>query len=346
MKYIFMIVVAGILALFSSGMTALGMANLFAASGMFILALFIVIDLGRFILFNFVVDEWQNLRKIKYVIVIILSLLFLYSAVGIYAKLDSLVSPSTRQAMTDAAYYNKSEQNAAINENRTEDSLQIAKQEYNAAIEWNNKDYENCLLRAQKAADIAEAENKCNNTKRKLDQKASAALKAAQNESKQALVNSEQTIQQNSKNKTEIASILTTICKFSGKPCTTYDDLQSALTIVIILVIIGTDYLQIAIILAVNTRKNKKRLNTDINSSPEINPSLKQNLSTLEKDKEILKNLNLSKEQDFYIKANPVHITLTDDISKKPEQKQKKKSFFKPIPFNKYFLFTGAKPKK
>ena len=144
-----MILIAGVLALFSSAMTALGMANLFAASGMFILALFVVIDLGRFILFNFVVDEWKNLRKIKYLITVILALLFMYSAVGIYAKLDNLVSPATEQAMTEAAYYNKSEQNASINENRAEDSLQIAKQEYQNAIEWNKKDHENCILRAQ-----------------------------------------------------------------------------------------------------------------------------------------------------------------------------------------------------
>ena len=55
MKYAFMIIVAGILALFSSTMTALGMANLFAASGLFILALFIylyccaLIDIGSII---------------------------------------------------------------------------------------------------------------------------------------------------------------------------------------------------------------------------------------------------------------------------------------------------------
>lgn len=332
MKYIFMIIVAGILALFSSGMTALGMANLFAASGMFILALFIVIDLGRFILFNFVVDEWKNLRKIKYPIAIILSLLFIYSAVGIYAKLDSLVSPATREAMTNAAYYNKSEQNASVNENRAEDSLQIAKQEYQATIEWNRKDHENCLLRAQKANDVAEAENKCNNTKRRLDQKASADLKAAQKESKQALTDTEQTIQQNSKNKTEIAAILTTICKFSGKQCTTYDDLQFALTVVIILVIIGTDYLQIAIILAVNTRKNKKLEEV----VEEITP----------KQKVITKDIKLDKDQDLKLSAIPVHASLTDEIQKKPVHEDKKREIAPHSPFHKYFFFSGAKPKK
>ena len=330
MKYIFMIIVAGILALFSSTMTALGMANLFAASGLFILALFIVIDLGRFILFNFVVDEWKNLRKIKYVITVILALLFMYSAVGIYAKLDNLVSPSTKQAMIDAAYYNKSEQNASTNETQAEDSLKIAKQEYQAALEWNQKDHENCLLRAQKAADVAEAENKCNNTKRRLDQKASSDLKAAQTASKQALESTEQTIQQNSKNKSEIAAILTTICKFSGKSCTTYDDLQFALTIVIILVIIGTDYLQIAIILAVNTRKNKKV----IEETPKV-------IKNTEEIKEVIKTITPVKTSEINIKANPVHLTLTDEAPKEIQKKPNKK-----IPFNQHFLFLGAKPKK
>ena len=335
MKYVFMILIAGILALFSSAMTALGMANLFAASGMFILALFVVIDLGRFILFNFVVDEWKNLRKIKYLITVILALLFMYSAVGIYAKLDNLVSPATKQAMTEAAYYNKSEQNASINENRAEDSLQIAKQEYQNAIEWNKKDHENCLIRAQKAEDVAEAENKCNNTKRRLDQKASADLKAAQTASKQALTTSEQTIQQNSKNKSEIAAILTTICKFSGKSCTTYDDLQFALTIVIILVIIGTDYLQIAIVLAVNTRKNKKEVEI-----VEQKKSVKKLMDNKPQVKTI-QPMTISKmaiSSDF---IQPMQI-ITDkpNVETKPHRILQKKKIKVP------FLFSGAKPKK
>ena len=330
-----MILIAGILALFSTAMTALGMANLFAASGMFILALFVVIDLGRFILFNFVVDEWKNLRKIKYLITVILALLFMYSAVGIYAKLDNLVSPATKQAMTEAAYYNKSEQNASINENRAEDSLQIAKQEYQNAIEWNKKDHENCLIRAQKAEDVAEAENKCNNTKRRLDQKASADLKAAQTASKQALTTSEQTIQQNSKNKSEIAAILTTICKFSGKSCTTYDDLQFALTIVIILVIIGTDYLQIAIVLAVNTRKNKKEVEI-----VEQKKSVKKLMDNKPQVKTI-QPMTISKmaiSSDF---IQPMQI-ITDkpNVETKPHRILQKKKIKVP------FLFSGAKPKK
>ncbi len=335
MKYVFMILIAGILALFSSAMTALGMANLFAASGMFILALFVVIDLGRFILFNFVVDEWKNLRKIKYLITVILALLFMYSAVGIYAKLDNLVSPATKQAMTEAAYYNKSEQNASINENRAEDSLQVAKQEYQNALEWNKKDHENCLTRAQKAEDIAEAENKCNNTKRRLDQKASADLKAAQTASKQALTTSEQTIQQNAKNKSEIAAILTTICKFSGKSCTTYDDLQFALTIVIILVIIGTDYLQIAIVLAVNTRKNKKSIETVEQKKPA--KKLMDNKPQIK----TIQPMTISKmsiSSDF---IQPMHIIKdTPKIEEKPRKILQKKKIKVP------FLFSGAKPKK
>lgn len=333
MKYTFMIIVAGILALFSSAMTALGMTNLFAASGMFILILFVIIDLGRFILFNFVVDEWKNLRKIKYLITVILALLFLYSGVGIYAKLDNLVSPATKQAMTEAAYYNKSEQNASINETRAEDTLLIAKQEYQAAIEWNKNDHKNCIQRAQKASDIAEAENKCNNTKRRLDQKASNELKAAQKESKQALENTEQTIQQNAKNKSEIAAILTTICKFSGKSCTTYDDLQFALTLVIILVIIGTDYLQIAIILAVNTRKNKKEIEKIIKDA-----TIEQNVA--EQEIEIKKEAHPNTENGIILSAAPAHMQLTDEPSQLRKKDNLVHNSFRP------FLFSGAKPKK
>ena len=328
MKYILMIILAGILALFSSTMTALGMANLFAASGLFILILFIVIDLGRFILFNFVVDEWKNLRKIKYIIVFILTLLFIYSGVGIYAKLDTLVAPLTKQAMMEAAYYNKSNQNASITEGLAEDSLKVAKDEYAEAIAWNKKDHENCLLRAQSAEDVAAAENKCNNTKRRLDQKASTALKAARSESKQALIDTEQTIQQKSKNQTEIAAILTTVCKLTGKECTSYDDLQLALSIIIGLVIIGTDYLQLAIVLAVNTRKNKRNI-VETPQTKVITPVITPKQSVIKKE------ITAEQTGTLVLTAIPPHAhTITASVK---QEKRKK------LPYHR-FIFGGARP--
>ena len=78
MKYVFMLFVAFAMALISSLLTAFGMADIFSASGKLILVMFVLIDLGRFLLFNFVVDEWNNLRKVKYFIVLILSRLNLF----------------------------------------------------------------------------------------------------------------------------------------------------------------------------------------------------------------------------------------------------------------------------
>lgn len=254
MKYTFILGIAAILSLLSSFMTAFGMTNLFSAAGMFILTLFVIIDLGRFILFNFTVNEWNNLRSVKYVICLILALLFCYSGAGIYAKLDSLVAPETRQAMVDMAKYLKEADNAVIKHTRSEDLAKMAQEEYKSAMDWNRMDYDNCIARANKNK---WSENKCNNTKRALDNKASIALKEALAKADQNLQEAVETTEKTSKNQSEIASILTTICKFTQKSCDSYDKLQDSLTILIFLVIVGTDFLQIAIVLAVHTRKNK-----------------------------------------------------------------------------------------
>lgn len=271
MKYKLMLAVAAVMAIASSLLTALGMMDLFVTAGIFILILFVIIDLGRFLLFNFVVDEWKNLRIIKYFIVIILSLLFLYSAVGIYSKMTSLVPKSIHEAMINAAGQNATLENAYVKQNRSNNLAEIAQQEYNTAIEWNKTDHQNCILRAQKAKDIAVAENNCNNTKRRLDKKASETLKEMLAKADSALTNTEEAIQRHTENKSEIATVLTTICKLTGGECDTYDGLNRALSIIIFLVIIGTDYLQIAIILAINTRKNKPRIIQ--NEQKQIKPS-------------------------------------------------------------------------
>lgn len=302
MKYVFMLGVALCLAVISSIMTALGMTELFATAGMFILVLFIIIDLGRFLLFNFIVDEWQNLRKVKYVITLILALLFVYSAVGIFAKLDSLVSTETKQAMVNAAAYNKAAENAELKQTRSEDLAKIAQTEYQNSIDWNKLDYENCLKRAKTSKNINTAENNCNNTKRRLDKAALQKLEESLAKADSTLNLTEQTTQQNSKNKSEIASVLTTICKITQKDCTTYDSLQNSITILIFLVIIGTDYLQIAIILAVNTRKNKNQ---------------EKNKNVLNLSKIRLKSSMKKEENKTQIK--PVFEAVDNDISLLPD---------------------------
>lgn len=328
MKYLFMLGLAFVMAVLSAIMTAFGMAELFTGIGAFILILFFVIDLGRFLLFNFTVDEWNNLRKIKYFIVIILSLLFMYSAVGVFSKLSSLVSEETKQAMINTVQYNKAVENAQTKQNRSEELATIAKKEYEEALEWNKNDLQNCLRRA---GHNANAENRCNNTKRALDIKASNTLKEALAKADTSLDSVQETTNSKVENQGNVANVIMTICKLTQKDCTNYDSLQNALTIVILLVIVGTDYLQIAIILAVNTRKNKKK---NLPEEPElIEDKKKDPIITEHTIPEIKKTIvpdalictidsqNTILKKESYIQPTPVINEKIENIKKPFEKK-------------------------
>ena len=254
MKYWFMLFIAFTMAIISSLLTAFGMSDLFSGVGSLILTMFVVIDLGRFLLFNFLVDEWYNLRKVKYFIVCILCCLFMYSGIGIFSKMSSLVSTQVEEAMVNITSMNKATQNANIKHERSEDLAKIAQDEYKNVLSWNEMDYQNCIKRARGNAN---SENNCNNTKRRLDKTALTNLQNALKEADENLSGIEEIVLQESKNKSHVSSVLLTVCKLSQKKCDNYDDLQFALAVIIFLVIVGTDYLQIAIVLAVNTRKNK-----------------------------------------------------------------------------------------
>ena len=293
-KYKLMILVAGILALTSSLLTALGMAELF--QGLFII--FLIIDLGRFLVLNFVVDEWKNLRAIKWIITIILSLLFVYSAVGVYNKLNSMIPESVQMAMVEAASYNKAQDNAEIKQDRSSSLAEVAQSEYQKSMDWNAKDYENCIKRAN---GDAEAENRCNNTKRRLDRNASNALKEAMKTANTDLDNTQEAVNKNVKNQGEIAGVLTTVCRvLPNTDCKTYEGLQTALTVIILLVICGLDYLQLSIVLAVNTRKNKKEeKQVEEKIEVEIKPEIKE--------KEISKKPTVSKKRVVKPKEKPIN---------------------------------------
>lgn len=309
LKYKLMILTAGILALTSSLLTALGMAELF--QGLFIV--FLVIDLGRFLVLNFVVDEWKNLRAIKWVITVILAILFMYSAVGVYNKLNSMIPNSIQTAMIEAASYNKAQDNANTKQTRSENLAEIAQQEYQKSMQWNSNDYENCLKRAN---GDAEAENKCNNTKRRLDRNASSALKQAMKDADTALDNTQQALDQNVKNQGEIAGVLTTVCKIlPNTDCKTYDGLQMALTVIILLTICGLDYLQLCIVLAVNTRRNKKERKEE-SEIEEI---------VIEKpiiQKKIVKKEKTKSEKPVEVEKKPVEELVKVEITPVPEVKK------------------------
>lgn len=329
-KYHLMTFTAFILAVFSSVMTALGMSDLFEKGGIIIFLVFMCIDLGRFLLFNFLTDEWKNLRKIKYIIALILALLFGYSAVGIFSQLTNMISPETRRAMLNAASYNKAASNALIKQTRTSDMAIIAKQEYSEALSWNKTDHENCLKRAKIAEtqeEIDKAENKCNNTKRWLDNKASKAYKEAMSKADESLDKVEATTKDISKNQSDLAAILTSICEIGRMDCGSYQGLQNALSIIIILVIVGTDYLQIAIVLAVNTRKNKKENEDDHDGDPDDpKPSVKNKKakkSTAVTPKDVTKKLKKKAE---------IKNTETLTLSKKASKKLAKRLLEKPKP--------------
>ena len=305
LKYKLMILTAGILALTSSLLTALGMAELF--QGLFII--FLVIDLGRFLVLNFVVDEWKNLRGIKWVITTILAILFVYSAVGVYNKLNSMIPESVQTAMVEAASYNRAQDNAEVKQNRSSNLAEIAQSEYQKSMDWNTKDHENCLKRAN---GDAEAENKCNNTKRRLDRSASNALKEAMKNANTALDNTQEAINKNVKNQGEIAGVLTTVCKIlPNTDCKTYDGLQMALTIIILLTICGLDYLQLSIVLAVNTRKNKKDKEIESKNIEKV-----EEVKILEKEQEeiSIKPRKMNKKKKEKIKTENEYFTEPESV--------------------------------
>lgn len=326
-KYSLMILVAGILALTSSLLTALGMAELF--QGLFII--FLVIDLGRFLVLNFVVDEWKNLRAVKWLITIILSLLFVYSAVGVYNKLNSMIPESVQVAMVEAASYNKAQDNAEIKQTRSTDLASVAQSEYQKSMDWNTKDYENCMKRANGDADV---ENKCNNTKRRLDRNASNALKEAMKTANADLDNTQVAVDKNVKNQGEIAGVLTTVCRIlPNTDCKTYEGLQTALTVIILLVICGLDYLQLSIVLAVNTRKNKKDEKEKEEKPVEIE-------KIIEIPKEIIKKVRKPrKKKEKVVKEEPIiEEIISEPVQTEPEPIKKaplKKVRKKDTPFTK-----------
>ena len=316
LKYKLMILTAGILALTSSLLTALGMAELF--QGLFII--FLVIDLGRFLVLNFVVDEWKNLRGIKWVITTILAILFVYSAVGVYNKLNSMIPESVQTAMVEAASYNRAQDNAEVKQNRSSNLAEIAQSEYQKSMDWNTKDHENCLKRAN---GDAEAENKCNKTKRRLDRSASNALKEAMKNANTALDNTQEAINKNVKNQGEIAGVLTTVCKIlPNTDCKTYDGLQMALTIIILLTICGLDYLQLSIVLAVNTRKNKKDKEIESKNIEKV-----EEVKILEKEQEeiSIKPRKMNKKKKEKIKTENEYFTEPESVKAK-QKKRKPKS--------------------
>jgi hypothetical protein len=323
MKYAFMLFIAFGMAIISSLLTALGMAELFSAAGGLVLAIFILIDLGRFMLFNFVVDEWINLRKVKYFIVFILALLFVYSGIGIFAKLDSLMSIETKEAIVKMASLSKAEDNANIKQNRSEDLASIARKEYEEAMNWNKLDYNNCIKRANKDAT---RENNCNNTKRRLDKQASVALQESLNKADSVLSVSQEAIQEASENKSEISSVLLTICKVGQLECKSYDDFQLAISILIFLVIIGTDYLQIAIVLAVNTRKNKKKIEKEIVMN-QIEQKTTEDFVSLNKMRNNRKKIKLNEEVSEKKETVPQQPVFNQHIENKEKNKNLEKRF-------------------
>ena len=164
--------------------------------------------------------------------------------------------PETVQiAMVEAASYNRAQDNAEIKQDRSSNLAEVAQSEYQKSMDWNAKDYE----------------NRCNNTKRRLDRNASNALKEAMKTANTDLDKTQEAVNQNVKNQGEIAGVLTTVCRIlPNTDCKTYEGLQTALTIIILLVICGLDYLQLSIVLAVNTRKNKKDEKTEVKKEEAI----------------------------------------------------------------------------
>ena len=220
--------------------------------------------------------------------------------------------------MINITSMNKATQNASIKRERSEDLAKIAQDEYKNSLSWNETDYQNCIKRAKGNAN---SENNCNNTKRRLDKIALSNLQAALKEADTNLSGIEEITLQESKNKSHVSSVLLTICKISQKKCDNYDDLQFALSIIIFLVIIGTDYLQIAIVLAVNTRKNKKI--TEKNEE-------KQEFKPINKERS--EDIKINQENKVIIPSETPKIDkIEQKVEPKPVQKEEKIEPKKPL---------------
>ena len=245
---IFLFVLALILSGTATFLTASGMALLF--SGLWFL--FITIDVGRFFVTDYLIKGWKKISNIKWFTSIILGLLLCLSSVGVYNALDQRIPKDMHNAIVEAASYNKN----ALNQEKTQDisktGYEIALSEYNSQVSAYDIQKNACLNKegADQEKCIRTYNANLNNAKKKLD--------SAKKEYTTSITNSTTATQNEYKNKTEIAGILTTICQFTGGNCDTTQGLTRALRIIILLIILGLEIFAINILFIIHSHENEE----------------------------------------------------------------------------------------
>ena len=132
------------------------------------------------------------------------------------------------------------------------------------------------------------------------------------------LYRTQEAVNNNVKNQGESTGVLTTVCQIlPNTDCKTYEGLQTALTIIILLVIYSLDYHQLSIVLAVNTHKKKKEVKEEAEKSVEVE-------KIIEIPKEIIKKVRKPrKKKEKVIKEEPaVEEIISELVQTKPEVEQ------------------------
>lgn len=243
-----------ILAIILSGvatfLTATGMTALF--SGLWFM--FILIDLGRFLVSDYLIKSWKQISSIKYFTTAILACLLVLSSVGVYNALDQRIPTDMHNAIVEAASYNKN----ALNNEKTQDinktGYEIALSEYNNQVSSYEIQKNACLNK--EGAD----QEKCVRTYNANLSAAKKRLDTAKKEYTTSIKDSTSATQEEYKNQTEIAGILTTICHFTGGHCDTTQGLTRALRIIILLLIIGLEIFALNILFIIHSKELENKI--------------------------------------------------------------------------------------
>lgn len=240
---LFLFVLAFILSGTATFLTAGGMSMLF--SGLWFL--FITIDLGRFVVSDYLIKKWKSISSIKYFTTLILGLLLCLSSVGVYNALDQRIPKTMHDSIVEAASYNKMSINTQTIQDANKMSYEVSLTEYNSQVSAYEVQKDACLAKdnADQEKCIRTYNANMNNAKKKLD--------TAKSEYMSSIDNSTKATTEEFRNKTEIAGILTTICSFTGGGCDSTQGLTRALKIIILLIILGLEIFALNILFIIHS---------------------------------------------------------------------------------------------
>lgn len=298
-------------------LTASGMVDLF--SGLWFL--FITIDIARFFVTDYLIKSWKYIGIIKYFTTSILLALLFLSSVGVYNSLDQRIPKDMHESIMQTASINRQTKSNETAETLQKTNYDMALKEYesrvssydvqkNACLEKENSDKEQCIRTYN--ANIL-------NAKKRLD--------TAQKEYMSSIENTNETVDVEVKNKTEIAGILTTICSFTGGKCDTTDGLLRALRIIILLIIIGLEIFSINILFIIHSHKQKednglmykKLLSFKLKRKNQKEKNIKNNTEN------IIKEANITEKPDIDIQDESDWDSSEIELNKKIDEEDNQK---------------------